>query len=260
MKTWTKEEALLALKGLAEQADSLRSSKAYSSEHTIWVTKCLETFEEVFGPASRYYRSFAGLRWRRTDSYVLQDYGNIEEAKAAIHHKAYIRDLGIAKGLLLRAIEYLEERELGDIYDAKDTEPEASLILKVLHLAERQLRKVIRTQPSREVEVQDAFEDLLIGAAILYSRESERIEYSSKTYVPDFTLPKIRLAVEVKLCGQKEREKALIEEINDDILAYQTKYVNLLFIVYDIGCIRDIDRFIGSFEEKENVTVRVIKH
>jgi hypothetical protein len=132
--------------------------------------------------------------------------------------------------------------------------------LKVLHLAEQKLRKVIRDKPEKEKQVQDAFESLLIGADMPYGREVDSIEYSSKTYSPDFSLMKISLAVEVKLCSREEREKELPAEINDDILAYQTKYQNLLFIVYDLGYIRDMDRFRKSFEEHENVTVRVIKH
>ena len=76
----------------------------------------------------------------------------------------------------------------------------------------------------------------------------------------DFSLSKISLAIEVKLCSRSGREKEVIAEINDDILAYQTKYQNLLFVVYDLGFIRDKDRFSRSFEEYENVTIRVVKH
>ena len=60
--------------------------------------------------------------------------------------------------------------------------------------------------------------------------------------------------------AKEGREKEIITEINDDILAYQTKYGNLLFVVYDVGFIRDIDRFIDSFEKSTNVIVRVVKH
>ncbi len=44
-----------------------------------------------------------------------------------------------------------------------------------------------------------------------------------------------------------------------DILAYQTKYANILFVVYDCGQIRDVERFIGSFESHPNVVVKVVK-
>ena len=263
MKAWTKEEALRTLEELANEADRLRNSKAFSTEHTMWVTKCYDTLEEVFGKASRYYINLHYLKWEKHGEFIVDtwDYGgDIEAAANTVHKKAFLRDLGIAKGLLLGAIDYLKDRELNEVYNAKDTGPEASIILKVLHLAEHQLRKAIRTQPSKEKEVQDAFENLLIGADIPYGREVDRVEYSSRTYTPDFSLQKISLAVEVKLCNRSEREKELPEEINDDILAYQTKYQNLLFIVYDIGYIRDKDRFSGSFEEHQNVTVRIVKH
>jgi len=259
MRAWTKEEALKTLKKLAKEAEWLQNSKAFSTEHTLWVTKCLETFEEVFGPASRYYLSFAALTWRESQSFVIRAW-DLQDAIDAKHYAAFRRDLGIAKGLLLAAVDYLKRRELAEVYNAKDTGPETSLIFKVLHLAEHQLRKVIRTLPEKESQVQDYFENLLIGADISYGREVDSIEYSSKTYIPDFSLPKINLAVEVKLCNRDGREKEIIAEINDDILAYQTKYENLLFIIYDSGYIRDKDLFSSSFEEHGNVTIRVVKH
>ena len=125
---------------------------------------------------------------------------------------------------------------------------------------EHSLRKVIREKPEKEKEVQDAFENLLIGAQIEYSREKEMIEYSSKSYIPDFTISKLDLAIDVKLCSKEGREKEIIPEINDDIMAYQTKYGNIFFIVYDLGFIRDIDRFTVAFEKKQNVIVKVVKH
>jgi len=260
LKTWTKEEALKTLEELSNEADRLRSSRASSTEHTLWLTKCYDILGEVFGRASRYFVSFHALKWYESQSFVIEEYDTIQGAVEAKHHQAFLRSLGVAKGFLLGAANYLNERELAEVYSGKDTGPEASLILKVLNLAEHQLRKVIRTQPDKENQVQDAFESLLIGADIPYGREVDSIEYSSKTYTPDFSLSRINLAVEVKLCSRSEREKELPEEINDDILAYQTKYQNLLFIVYDLGFIRDVDRFSYSFEKHTNVTIRIIKH
>jgi len=263
LKAWTKEEALKALEELAAEADRLRKSTAFSTEHTLWLMKCYDTLEGLFGPASRYYINLHYLKWEKYGEFTVDtwDYGgDIEAAANAVHKKAFLRDLGIAKGLLLGAIDYLKDRELNEVYSVKDTGTEASLTLKVLYLAEQKLRKVIKDKPEKERQVQDAFENLLIGADITYGREVDSIEYSSKTYTPDFSLPKIDLAIEVKLCNRSEREKEIIAEINDDILAYQAKYSNLLFVIYDLGYIRDVDRFCGSFEEHENVTIRVVKH
>ncbi len=262
MKKWTKEEALKTLKELANEADRLRGSKAFSTEHTLWLTRCFNIFEEVFGPPSMYFVSFHALKWCETQSFTIE-VGDAQTENAAIdtkHHEAFIRSLGTAKGLLLGAFDYLNEREPTEVYRAKGAGTEASLVLRVLHLAEHKLRKVIRDKPEKEKQVQDAFENLLIGTDITYGREVDSIEYSSKTYIPDFSLTEISLVVEVKLCSREEREKELPAEINDDILAYRTKYQNLLFIVYDLGYIRDQDKFCGSFEEHENVTVKVVKH
>ena len=74
------------------------------------------------------------------------------------------------------------------------------------------------------------------------------------------SIKQLDLAIDMKFCARPEREKQMIAEINDDILAYQTQYGNLFFIVYDVGQIRDSEKFAGSFEEHENVIIRVIKH
>lgn len=165
---------------------------------------------------------------------------------------AYKADVLGALSEIIGSIESLPELRINQ------TE-QSSEILKILNLAKNSLRKAIRQIPSSEEQIKDYFENLLIGAGIIYSRETDSIEYSSKTYTPDFTFPPIDLALEFKFCGNKEREKQIIVEINDDILAYQTKYKNLIFIVYDLGFIRDIDRFVSSFEA-ENIFVEVVKH
>jgi len=183
-----------------------------------------------------------------------------DAARERKDQEGYVRDLATARGFLAAALDRLEALEIGEVYEGKDTGPESSAIVKVINLAEHKLRKVVRSKPDIEKEVQDALEGLLIGADLPYSREADRIEYSSKTYQPDFTMPKLDLAIDVKLCARDGREKELPAEINDDILAYQTKYGNALFIVYDAGFIRDMDRFAGSFEQHQNVVVRVVKH
>ena len=120
------------------------------------------------------------------------------------------------------------------------------------------LKNKYKLTSDQEKEIQDQFENLLIGADIDFEREGPHIDYSSKAYIPDFSFNSIDLAVEIKLC--KTEEKTFIQQINDDILAYKTKFNNLLFIIYDLGVIRDVDTFKQSFEETENVIVHVIKH
>lgn len=266
MAGWSKPDAIRELRHLSGICQELEEEFRGSENHTRFVLGCATFLEEVFGPSSRFFQSFGGLRWRETGSVVVggpaDPAGSLDPVSAMNekHQEAYVRDLGSARGILLAAADHLERRDIDTVYEGKDSGPESSTILKVLKLCEFRLRKVIRERPEKESEVQNALESLLIGAEIPYSREKDNIEYSSKTYIPDFTMPKIDLAIDVKLCATRERERAIIAEINDDILAYQTKYGNVLFVVYDTGFIRDVERFAGNFEQLEHVMVRVVKH
>jgi hypothetical protein len=204
---WTKEAALDELKRLADQTHTLSGKSPSHDEHVRWWANTMRVLEEVFGGRSRYYLSVAQLRWYETGSFIVQGYWNVDEERAKRHQEAYERDLGAARGLLLAAIDHLDSSDVVSVYEGKDTPPESSAIVRVINLAEHKLRKTIRDAPTREKEVQDAFENLLIGADLSYSRETERIEYSSKTYTPDFTMMQIDLAIEIKLCGRDGRER-----------------------------------------------------
>lgn len=259
MRSWTKDEALRELKTLIVEADNLENGSKGSAPHTRWCARVLTVFEEVFGQESRYYASFEQLPWEwvgASAGWLSQ----IERVNMGKDREAYRTQLGTAKGLLLAAVDELRRSNIGDVYKGKDTPHEASSLLKIISLAERKLRKVMRGGPKKETEIQDAMENLLVGADIQYSREAEAIEYSSKTYKPDFVVRQVDLAIEMKLCSREGREKEIIAEINDDILAYQTGFRNLLFVVYDLGFIRDVERFASSFEDHDNVIVRVVKH
>lgn len=267
MVAWTKDSVLLELNALTDETEQLARSRRYSTEHTRWLARTLTFLEEIFGRQSRYYLTFASYQWAQPGSFIVGGPGDPEgswDLQAAVerrHHKAYREQLQSAKGLLLAATDHLKRAEsLAEVYNGKDTAPESSLILKIINLTERKLRKTMRELPTREKEIQDAFENLLIGSDLPYSREAVNIEYSSKTYIPDFVIDKIDLAVDLKLCAREGREKEIIAEINDDILAYRTKFSNLLFVVYDTGHIRDVERFAETFEKNENVVVRVVKH
>lgn len=126
------------------------------------------------------------------------------------------------------------------------------------------LRASMFSVPEKEVEVQDNIERLLIGKgmakAIDYDRETGKFEFSGKEYIPDFILPKLQLCVEVKLLKEGRRSK-IIDEINADITAYSTKYERILFVVYDLGVIRDENEFRRDIENAgANIKVLIIKH
>jgi len=263
---WTNDSALIEIDSLINSIDSLKNVEAFSADHVYWHQKVVSFLEDIFGKESRYFQGFSHLSWRRDGSFLVGGIGDPDGSynpQAAIereHHKGYQAHLGTARGILLAARDQIQHNELGDVYRGKDTGPEASLLLKVINLAEFKFRKVFRNPPDNERVVQDNFENLLIGADLPYSRETESIEYSTKTYTPDFSIFKADLAIEMKICSKSGREKEIIPEINDDILAYKTKFGNIIFIVYDLGFIRDVERFVSNFQDQENVIVKVVKH
>lgn len=255
------KDAINELKQLISEIDNLEDSTRYSAEHTKWVTDTLYYLEDVFGRQSRLYGTFSRFTWQPTGSFITRGYepqDEIEEWK----HQGYLISLQSAKGILQSGIDLIKKRGIENVFDGKDTPKESSEILKILTIIENKLRKLIRDTPKNEKEVQDALENLFIGANLEedFSREKEHILYSSKTYIPDFVFKKIDTIVEVKFCNSQKKLKEIIDEINADIVAYKTKYANLIFIVYDLGVIREVDEFKNSIESNENVFLKVIKH
>ena len=256
---WTQSSALAELSMLINQIEPLMAVRRRSADHVAWVIRTTGFLEEIFGRNSSLFQTFLGFRWAREGTVMVHLY-NAEAEMEHQHQVAYTEQLDSAKGLLKAALVQLDRQGIDGVYQGKNTAPESSTIIKVLSLTEHKLRKTIRVEPTNERQVQDAMETLFIAADIDFAREVDRIEYSSKSYVPDFTLAKIDLAIEVKFCNHDKREKEMIAEINDDILAYKTKYGNVLFVVYDVGQIRDIDKFKDHFEQQDQVIVQVIKH
>ena len=126
------------------------------------------------------------------------------------------------------------------------------------------LRKVIFKEPTKEVDVQDGVEQLLIGRGLEkgvdYDRESGRVKVSIKEVVPDFNFQTLGLALEVKLSKDRAKSKVLVDEINADIMAYGKKYSFLNFVVYDLGSIRDEVEFKQDLDSKDGVSVTIVKH
>ncbi len=240
----------------------LRKVEPLSSEHMRWILDTRYLLEEIFGQGSRIYRTFANLKFHYEGEFLASD-RDFEAEGARRNLEAYQNALGMADGILHAAIDQINRKGLEGVYEGKDTPKESSEIVKILSLIEIKLRKTVRDKPKNESEVTDALESLFIGADLdkEFTREKENLVYSSKTYIPDFAFRRISTVVEAKLCDTPKREKEIIAEINDDILAYKTAYANLIFVVYDLGMIRDRDMFAGSIEQAhQQVIIRVIKH
>jgi hypothetical protein len=184
----------------------------------------------------------------------------MDEVRYARHHRAFLECLEMAKGIFLAAIDDINRsNDIEDVYKDKK-EDDNNLIIKVLNAVNNKFRIFFHDEPKCEKDVQDNFEKLLVGCDFPYLREKERITYSTKTYIPDFVLTEVSLAIEIKICKRNDREKEIISEINDDITAYNTKYKNSIFIIYDIGHIRNVELFKSSFKRFDNIMIVIIKH
>ncbi len=257
-----KDSAINALENAIRNINLLRKVAPFSSEHVRWMVDTKLLLEEIFGQSSTIYLNFVNLKYDFRGSFIGSPY-TYEIEKERRDLQAYQSDLTIADGILRASVDQISRKGMEEVYSGKDSPKESSEIVKILSLIDTKLRKTFRNKPKDESEVNDALENLFIGADLEkeFSREKEHIPYSSKTYVPDFVFTRISTIVEAKLCDSLKREKEIIAEINDDILAYKTVYANLIFVIYDLGMIRDDESFKGSLEEShQHVIVHVIKH
>ena len=126
------------------------------------------------------------------------------------------------------------------------------------------LRKAIYNTPENEKTIQNALESLLVGKGLVkgldYDRETGRVKIASKEVIPDFIFMRMNLALEVKIIKEKDRISKVIDEINADIIAYTEKYSSILFVIYDLGIIRDEEEFLSGFNNKNNVDCIIVKH
>ncbi|MDQ2084313.1 hypothetical protein RA307_29350 [Xanthobacteraceae bacterium Astr-EGSB] len=86
------------------------------------------------------------------------------------------------------------------------------------------------------------------------------MKYAGKEFVPDFIYIPADMFIEVKLVKNAEQAKTVVEEINADLVAYRTQYARGIFVVYDLGAIRDVSEFTRPIEQNMEVFVCVIKH
>ena len=137
-------------------------------------------------------------------------------------------------------------------------------ILSLRDFLQSRLRSAIFRIPNDERAIQETIEQLLIGRGMQkgqdYDREVGRVKIATKEVVPDFIVLKLSLAIEVKLVKTAERAKKVVDEISADIVSYSRTYRQLLFVIYDLGHIRDEVEFCHDLESAQNVSVIVIKH
>lgn len=137
-------------------------------------------------------------------------------------------------------------------------------IADLIEKFEKSLRKVVFEIPKKEFDIHNAVEQLLAGTHYenKFSRDSDTVVISGRTYKkPDFVFDELNLALEVKLCNSKDDAKKIIEEMNADIIPYTKKYEYVIFLVYDLGFILDVDDFVSDYHNRfSNIRVVIVKH
>jgi hypothetical protein len=169
MKKWSKEDAISAIDELIKQIAVVRQKGRGSQEHMRWLANTLRVLEEIFGSNSRYYQTLANFSWGHDGSMILHgwDFDNMIEQK---HQQAFYKKLNQAEGLLLSAKDQLDVSDIKDVYEYDKKSSSANELVTIINLGEKKLRKLIRETPSREKDIQDKFEDLLIANDIEYAK------------------------------------------------------------------------------------------
>ena len=125
-------------------------------------------------------------------------------------------------------------------------------------------RAMVSGEPKDEAEVQDTIEKLLVGRGMEkgmdYDRETGRVKHSGKESIPDFIFRPLSTALEVKFTKSNQSRSRIVDEMNADIAAYGTGYAHIIFLVYDIASITDVEEFKRDIESTQNVSVLVVKH
>ncbi len=149
-------------------------------------------------------------------------------------------------------------------YLSNRVNPKEKRVVDIADFIQANLRRAMLKPPEREKDVQDVVEQLLIGRGLEkwldYDREVGRVKVSSKEVIPDFILPPLETAIEIKLLKEQPNVGRLVDEINADILAYALTYKAIVFVVYDLGILRDEVEFRRDLEARDGVKVLVVKH
>jgi len=247
-------ELVSALKGHLLAARSIRDamdqSVAASSKESVWKYTSFKTFmkryNQVVNSVAKLIPITVPIGTWKTD-----ELGDVMDLNA-FHQKKYFDEVYVDLGLLISMLEHTIGLKADEIQNLRD-------------FFSANLRRAVFETPKNERDVQNTVEQLLIGRGMSkgvdYDREVGRVKVSIKEVVPDFIVPRLSLAIEVKLSKDKTKSKAIVDEINADIQAYGKKYSAILFIVYDIGSIQDEAAFKQGLEREDGlIHIAVVKH
>jgi uncharacterized protein Ymh len=130
---WTKESATTALEKLADQTHTLQNLQRNCEKHIRWVAKTRRFLSEVFGEKSTYYTNFVSFTWSQRSGYVIggparpKESFNPQIGIDRVNEEAYVKELGVARGLLLAAKDELDETDEKEISKSKPIDNKGDL-------------------------------------------------------------------------------------------------------------------------------------
>lgn len=148
------------------------------------------------------------------------------------------------------------------VKDRKELEKEADFFT-ILKEIKNHFRTNVPDKPEKEEDIQKCLEIFLKNKKYPFKREKRKVPYSYKSYQPDFTNQRLKMALEVKYINSKKKAITCIDEMNADLTGYSKKWIHILFVCYDKGGnIPDINEYTKDFKQDKEIISRciVIKH
>lgn len=107
-------------------------------------------------------------------------------------------------------------------------------LTSITALFETTLRRALGKQiPKNERQLQDCVQSMLAACRLEFEREKNVSPRAGKGFRVDFFLPKLELAIEVKLVTSGKRASKLVDELLADVAAYATTMKYVLFLILD---------------------------
>lgn len=134
------------------------------------------------------------------------------------------------------------------------------VIDKVKNAIEKGLRKSIGDRKiEKEFEVRDIIDGLLTVAGYDFQKETPENKFSAKRFRPDLTSESLSTVIEVKLIKIKGDVSKSVEGLSADIEPYKSRFKNILFVVYDLGFVNDVDEYCKDFRKIDRVDILLVK-
>jgi hypothetical protein len=125
--TLTREAAIAIINEAIEKIARLRETTPHSVEHVAFIQTAGLHLARIFGADSTVSRNFSSITYQSSVSYITYAH-SIERDRARRAKGAYLRDLGVAEGVLQSARELLLRSDANEILRASRVKAEGATV------------------------------------------------------------------------------------------------------------------------------------